>query len=65
MVFTIPSKFHLPGFEEYSLFLCVFFFNVSPDPCPKLANNDFDREEKHAKTGVLNILRIPTVVFKT
>jgi hypothetical protein len=32
------------------------FFNISPDPCPKLAKNDFNRDEKRKKTeGFENI----------
>jgi hypothetical protein len=37
------------------------FFNISPDPCPKLAKHDFDRDEKRVKTeGFENI---PTIFY--
>jgi len=40
-------------------------FQFSPDPCPKLAkmiSNDFNREEKHVKTGGFE--HIPTIFFE-
>jgi hypothetical protein len=51
--------FYLPGLKQYSIFsfdTLSSFFNISPDPCPKLAKNDCNRDEKRVNTeGVANI----------
>ena len=60
LAFTCPSKYSIYPvlknilsmsiyFLIFYLFFCsfvfLFFFNISPDLCPKLAKNDFKREK--------------------
>ena len=68
VVFTIPSKYsiYIPGLKQYSIYFLVLFdfcvfFNISPDPCPKLAKNDFNGGEKRVKTEGFE--HIPTICF--
>ena len=56
--------FYLPGLKQYSIYFLVLFdfcvfFNISPDPCPKLAKNDFNGGEKRVKTEGFE--HIPTI----
>ena len=44
------------------LFLCLFY--ISPDPCSKVAKNDFNMVKKRVKTGVLNIFQLFLCVFE-
>ena len=68
VVFTIPSTYsiYIPGLKQYSIYFLVLFdscvfFNISPDPCPKLAKNDFNGGEKRVKTEGFE--HIPTICF--
>ena len=64
VLFTIASFFDIPGLKQYSIcvvqccLIFVFFSINSPHPCPKLVNDDFHRDEQHAKLIILNISQL-------